>query len=30
VVVSLTKGLDHLSGKYFSDYVAGMFTNINK
>ena len=29
-VVSLTKGLDHLSGKYFSDYVAGMFTNINK
>ena len=28
-VVSLTKGLDHLSGKYFSDYVSDMFTNIN-
>ena len=29
-VVSLTKGLDHLSGKYFSDYVFDMFNNINK
>ena len=29
-LVSLTKGLDHLSGKYFSDYVFDMFNNINK
>ena len=27
-LVSLTKGLDHLSGKYFSDYVFDMFSNI--
>ena len=29
-LVSLTKGLNHLSGKYFSDYVFDMFKNINK
>ena len=29
-LVSLTKGLDHLSGKYFSDYVQDMFSNIKK
>ena len=29
-LVSLTKGLDHLSGKYFSDYVFNTFNNINK
>ena len=29
-LVSLTKGLDHLSGKYFSDYVFGMFSNVKK
>jgi len=29
-LVSLTKGLDHLSGKYFSDYVFDMFSNIKK
>lgn len=29
-LVSLTKGLDHLSGKYFSDYVFDTFNNINK
>ena len=29
-LVSLTKGLDHLSGKYFSDYVSDMFRNITK
>jgi glycerol-3-phosphate dehydrogenase len=28
-LVVLTKGLDHLSGKYFSDYVSDMFSNIN-
>ena len=28
--MSLTKGLDHLSGKYFSDYVFDMFSNIKK
>ena len=27
-LVSLTKGLDHLSGKYFSDYVSDIFSNI--
>ena len=27
-LVSLTKGLDHISGKYFSDYVSDMFSNI--
>jgi len=29
-LVSLTKGLDHFSGKYFSDYVFNTFSNINK
>ena len=29
-LVSLTKGLDHVSGKYFSDYISDMFSNINK
>ena len=29
-LVSLTKGLDHLSGKYFSDYIFDMFSNIKK
>ncbi|MDC0415228.1 hypothetical protein OAM25_02645 [Gammaproteobacteria bacterium] len=29
-LVSLTKGLDHLSGKYFSDYVFDTFNNLNK
>ena len=29
-LVSLTKGLDHLSGKYFSDYVFDMFSGIKK
>ena len=29
-LVSLTKGLDHSSGKYFSDYVFNTFSNINK
>ena len=29
-LVSLTKGLDHVSGKYFSDYIFDMFSNINK
>ena len=29
-LVSLTKGLDHVSGKYFSDYIFDMFCNINK
>jgi glycerol-3-phosphate dehydrogenase (NAD(P)+) len=29
-LVSLTKGLDHQSGKYFSDYVSDMFSNIKK
>ena len=29
-LVSLTKGLDHISGKYFSDYVSDMFSNIKK
>jgi glycerol-3-phosphate dehydrogenase (NAD(P)+) len=29
-LVALTKGLDHLSGKYFSDYVSDMFSNINE
>ena len=29
-LVSLTKGLDHVSGKYFSDYVFEMFSNIKK
>ena len=29
-LVSLTKGLDHTSGKYFSDYVSDMFSNIKR
>ena len=29
-LVSLTKGLDHISGKYFNDYVFDMFSNIKK
>ena len=29
-LVSLTKGLDHTSGKYFSDYVFDMFSNIKR
>ena len=29
-LVSLTKGLDHMSGKYFSDYVSDMFSNIKR
>tara|TARA_B100001059_G_C17794035_1_gene561933 strand:+ start:331 stop:1329 length:999 start_codon:yes stop_codon:yes gene_type:complete len=29
-LVSLTKGLDHFSGKYFSDYVSDTFSNIKK
>ena len=29
-LVSLTKGLDNVSGKYFSDYIFDMFCNINK
>ena len=29
-LVSLTKGLDHHSGKYFSDYVFNMFNNIKR
>ena len=29
-LVSLTKGLDHISGKYFSDYVFDMFSNVKK
>ena len=29
-LISLTKGLDHRSGKYFSDYVSDMFSNIKK
>ena len=29
-LISLTKGLDHSSGKYFSDYVSDMFSNIKK
>ena len=27
-LISLTKGLDHISGKYFSDYISDMFSNI--
>tara|TARA_B100001564_G_scaffold349436_1_gene352575 strand:+ start:713 stop:1708 length:996 start_codon:yes stop_codon:yes gene_type:complete len=29
-LISLTKGLDHHSGRYFSDYVSDMFSNITK
>ena len=29
-LVSLTKGIDHQSGKYFSDFVFDRFTNIQK
>ncbi len=29
-LISLTKGLDHTSGKYFSNYVFDMFGNIKK
>ena len=29
-LVSLTKGIDHQSGKYFSDFVSCKFTNIKK
>jgi glycerol-3-phosphate dehydrogenase (NAD(P)+) len=29
-LISLTKGLDYRSGKYFSDYVSDMYSNIKK
>jgi len=29
-LISLTKGLDHISGKYFSDYISDMFSNIKQ
>ena len=29
-LVSLTKGIDHNTGRYFSDYVSDMFSNIEQ